>query len=88
MPVESMKSNELDFQVNTTSCKAQDCEGHLVFGLEVNYFEAGVENNFLIEDISTKKEDVQKLIILLDNNDVTLDQLSYIIEDYIQKLSM
>lgn len=76
---------EVTYQIVTSECKTEGCEGTVVYGIKVIYY--GDICKFIeIEDISCNKQDVATLISSLIIEDVQPDQLGYIIEDYLAQL--
>ena len=67
------------YELIISSCKTDGSVGSMVYGLR----NTGCPVYFPYEDISTNREDVIRLIALLERGNVELDQLSYVIEDYI-----
>jgi hypothetical protein len=43
------------------------------------------EDDVLIEDISPQPDDAKRLINLFGDNEVTADQLTYLLEDFVRK---
>lgn len=76
---------EVTYQIVTSECRAEGCEGTLVYGIKVIYY-GDVCEFFEIKDISCNKQDVANLISSLIIEDVEHDQLGYIIEDYLAQL--
>lgn len=85
MSVETYINEILNLQSMSSSCKSDGCKGQTVYGLKILSSE---EIIFQISDISSNEIDVLRLISLLKEQRVTLDQLPYIIEDYVQSLYM
>lgn len=64
-------------------CKTDGAEGSPVFGIKGSY---GVRDQYVLEDISANKEHVERLLHLLQQHQVSPDQLGYVVEDYIAML--
>jgi arginine repressor len=87
MPVELNNCAEIRCQLIETLFKPPDAEGRIVYGLRVEI--GGEETKTLtVEDISAKKDDVQKLILLMTDCGVAEVHLMDVIEDFVQSLYM
>lgn len=71
----------INYELKTAQCKTQGAEGEPIYGIS---FYCGNYSKFY--DISSNKYDVERLIHLLNNGNVSPDQLLYIVEDYIAEL--
>lgn len=87
MPVESNKCAGIRCQIIETMFKPPDANGRIVYGLRI---EIGGETAkvLTVENISPRKDDVQKLISLLTGSGVSEIHIMDIVEDFAQSLYM
>lgn len=64
------------YSMISSKCKSDGAEGATVYGIN-----DGV--NFVLEDVSANREVVGNLIYLLQKHEVSLEQVTYVVEDYI-----
>lgn len=76
---------EVTYQIVTSRCKTDGCQGAVVYGLKIIHY-GDIYKFSEIEDISCNKQDVENLISRLIMEDVHPDQLIYIVEDYMAEL--
>lgn len=77
--------NQTNFELFKSECKTDGAEGSIVYGLRAVRIDIKKEV-YDFEDISCSKEAVMKLIYKLKDEGVSIDQIPYIIEDYIAEL--
>jgi hypothetical protein len=87
MPVESNKFTDVNHQVIETLYRPPDDRPRAVYGLRTEFIGDIIEV-FTVEDISTDKNDVLKLITLLNDAGVSDDHLTDIVQDFVQSLYM
>ncbi len=85
MHIETFINEKTYLQSFASTCKTHGCEGEPVYGLKITNIDDLI---FQIDDLSTNEIDVLKLIVELKDQNITSDQLPYIIEDFIQSLYM
>ena len=77
---------KVSFHVITTRCKTHGCEGSVVYGLKASRCDEDADCAE-IDDISCERHDVENLIARLEaESNIELDQLLYIVEDYLIEL--
>lgn len=64
------------YSMITSKCKSEGAEGATVYGINGSH-------DFIIEDVSANKREVEQLLDLLHKHHVSLDQVIYVVEDYI-----
>ena len=70
-----------------STCKTHGVENTTVYGIEV-FFSGEINNYAIIEDISTNPCEVKDLMLRLKKRKNNPEQLTYIVEDYIEELSI
>ncbi|SHH99837.1 hypothetical protein SAMN02745823_01863 [Sporobacter termitidis DSM 10068] len=83
MPIETLVNENTTILSIASYCKDPECEDHYVYGIMISY---GDQTIFEQQDISTNEIDVIRLISLIKGHDISLDQLPYIVEDYVTSL--
>lgn len=86
MPVETNKYLA-DYRIIESPCRTKGCEEWVVYGLRAE-FAGETAEVFAVGDISAKKDDIGRLIILLNEYGVAKDHLIDVIEDFVQELFM
>jgi hypothetical protein len=87
MPVESNKFAEVNHEIIETLFKPPDDGPRIVYGLRTEFIGDTVEE-FTADDISADKNDVLRLITLLNDCGVSDIHLTEIVEDFVQSLYM
>lgn len=64
------------YSMITSKCKSEGAEGATVYGINSG-------NDFVLEDVSARREEVELLIELLHKHYVSYEQAIYVVEDYI-----
>lgn len=73
------------YRIYESVCKTNGAEGALVFGIRA-VCPDDMNKRIEFEDISSEYKDVERLKDMLEGEDIDLDQLGYIIEDYVAGL--
>lgn len=81
-------SEKITYQIICSECKTEGSERTLTYGVKVSC--AGKEETCwaAMEDICVNKNDIDRLLCLLERNSVTPDQLKYVVEDYVNEKHM
>jgi hypothetical protein len=87
MPVETEKYVEVVFEVISSACRTHGCNKRLVYGIKAQFIGETTEV-IRIKDISTDKNDVLRLIALLNEYGVSRDHFSNVVEDFSLELYM
>lgn len=87
MPVESNRFNETSYQIIETASITQDYGSRIVYGLKAE-FSGETADELTIGDISTNKDDIERLVTLLIECGVAREHLMDVIEDFVQELCM
>jgi hypothetical protein len=84
LPEKSQKACSLDYYLIQNECFMEDAEVSPVYGVRVDFLEAGhLVNSAEISDVTASIESGKYLINLLSKNTVTPTSLIDVIEDYL-----
>ena len=90
MPVETEKYTDLIYEAIASVCQTHGCKKRIVYGIKADIVgadEVGETTEiFKVKDISTDKNDVMRLIMLLNEYAVTKEHVMDVIEDFVQEL--
>lgn len=85
MPVETIINEKTTLQSVASACLTPGATDRTVYGLKVF---SSSEILFQMDDISANEMDVLRFISLIKDKGVEIEQLPYLIEDYVTSLHM
>jgi hypothetical protein len=85
MPVESNKYSDISYQIIETPFMFSDSGARMVYGLR-SEFVGDTTEVITVKDISSCKDDVERLVVLMTECGVTSEHLMDIVEDFVQNL--
>lgn len=72
-----VREKEVIYKLIISKCQTDGAEGEIVYGFKVG------DDTVIYPDISPNRAKVEKLVLILNKEKVSLSQLQYIVEDYI-----